>query len=267
MTRGVVIFAFNNEHIDYLALAAWSAVNIHRHLDVPVCVITDQTKIPTNYKFDHVVHAKPTDTHWRHFKDFATNATWYNGNRVDAYELSPWDHTVVLDADYVVASDRLRWLFDSNQDFLAHARAVEVTGTVNFDENNFFGRYKMPMQWATVMSFTRNPTAALIFDSMQMVRQNWRHYLDLYGISKKTYRNDMALSIAQLIVHGHTLSAPAIPWNLVSVEADHRLTQLEQDTYRVDFVTADKQSRWLTLNQDFHAMGKKHLGDIVANKI
>ena len=267
MTRGVVIFAFNNEQIDYLAMAEWSTRNIHRHLDLPVCVVTDQTTIPKNYTFDHVVHAVPTDTHWRHFKDFGTNATWYNGSRVNAYELSPWDHTLVLDADYVVASNQLGKLFEVDQDFLDHARAIEVTGMTSFNENNRFGRYKMPMRWATVMMFRRSQTAKLIFDSMQMVKQNWRHYIDLYGIPKKTYRNDIALSIAQLIVNGHRLEIPSIPWNLVSLEADHALTQLGTDVYRVDFVANNNKSKWLTLNHDFHAMGKKHLGDIVANAL
>jgi hypothetical protein len=267
MTRGIVIFAFNNEQIDYLSMAEWSTRNIHRHLDLPVAVITDQSSIPKHYSFDRVIHTKATDTHWRHFKDFGANATWYNGSRVNAYELSPWDHTLVLDADYVVASNQLGQLFEVDQDFLDHDCAIEVTGMNNFDENNRFGRHKMPMRWATVMMFRRSQTAQLIFDSMQMIRQNWRHYIDLYGIPKKTYRNDIALSIAQLIVNGHMLEIPSIPWNLVSVEADHALTQLDTDVYRVDFKTADNKPKWLTLNHDFHAMGKKHLGDIVANTL
>jgi hypothetical protein len=267
MTAGVVIFAFNNEQIDYLALAEWTTRNVHRHLDLPVCVITNQTDIPSNYTFDHVVHTVATDTHWRHFRDFEKSATWYNGSRVDAYELSPWDHTLVLDADYVVASDQLRTLFDVDQDFLAHRYAYEVTGLNNFDENNYFGRHKMPMSWATVMIFRRSQTAELIFNAMQMIRKNWRHYVELYGIPKYTYRNDMALSIAMNIVDGHTLSMPAIPWPLVSVDAGHPLTQLDQDTYRVDFVDTDDKNKWLVLNHDFHAMGKRHLGDIVANTL
>lgn len=267
MTRGVVIFAFNNQQIDYLAMAEWSTRNIHRHLNLPVCVITDQTAIPKNYTFDQVIQATATDIHWRHFKDFGIGATWYNGSRVDAYELSPWDHTLVLDADYVVASDQLNKLFEVDQDFLDHSRAVEVTGLNNFDENNQFGRYKIPMRWATVMLFRRSETAKLIFDCMQMVRKNWRHYLELYGISKKTYRNDIALSIAQLIVGGHVMNSPAIPWDLVSLEADHTLTQIDQDVYRVDFVTPDNKHKWIMLNHDFHAMGKKHLGEIIANTL
>lgn len=267
MKRGVLIFAFNNEHIDYLALAEWTTRNIHRHLGLPVCVITDQINIPSNYTFDRVVNATATDTHWRHFKDFDKSGTWFNGSRVDAYALTPWDHTLVLDADYVVASNQLNMLFEMDQDFLAHGRAFEVTGLNNFDDNNRFGRHHMPMSWATVMIFRRSRTAELIFNAMQMVRQNWKHYLELYGIAKKTYRNDMALSIAMNIVDGHTLTMPTIPWDLVSVDADHPLTQLEPDVYRVDWTTPDNKKRWITLNHDFHAMGKRHLGDIVANNL
>jgi len=267
MTRGVLIFAFNNEHIDYLSMAEWTTRNIHRHLDLPVCVVTDQTVIPEHFTFDHVVHAQATDTHWRHFKDFNKNATWYNGSRVDAYELTPWDHTLVLDADYVVASDQLGQLFDVDQDFLAHGRAVEITGVYNFEENNRFGRHHMPMSWATVMIFRKSRRAELIFGAMQMIRANWRHYLELYGIPKRTYRNDMALSIAMNIVDGHTLTMPTIPWPLVSLDADHQLTQLDTDTYRVDYITQPGKAKWLTINHDFHAMGKKHLGEIVANSL
>ena len=100
---------------------------------------------------------------------------------------------------------------------------------------------------------------------MQMIRDNWDHYRNLYGILKSTYRNDFALSIAMNIVDGHTLSTPAIPWQLASVTPDHKLTQISQDVYRLDFTTADKKSRWITLTHDFHAMGKHHLGAIVAN--
>jgi len=100
---------------------------------------------------------------------------------------------------------------------------------------------------------------------MQMIRDHWQHYRNLYGILKSTYRNDHALSIAMNIVDGHTLSMPSIPWSLATVVPDHRLTQLAPDQYRVDFVTAENKPRWVILTHDFHAMGKLHLGDIVAN--
>ena len=264
MTTGVLIFAYNNEHIDYLAMANWSAQNIRQHLNLPVCVVTDQV-VPDSYKFEQVVYATSSNQNSRWFADIDATVTWYNGNRSNAFELSPWDQTLVLDADYVVASDQLTQLLTIDQDFMCHGHAYDVSGQMSFDENNFFGKHRMPMNWATVMLFRRTKTTELIFETMQMVRDNWDHYRNLYGILKSTYRNDFALSIAMNTVDGHTLSTPTIPWSLASVLPDHKLTQLDPDRYRVDFVTQDKKPRWITVTSDFHAIGKKHLGDIIAN--
>jgi hypothetical protein len=265
MNTGVLIFAYNNEHLDYLALANWSAKNIRRHLNLPVAVVTD-IPVPRDYYFEQSIYAPAEGTSTRRFEDVGQAVTWHNGNRTDAYALSPWTQTLVLDADYVVASDQLKTLLDIKQDFLAPRLAYDVTGKANFDELNYYGRYKMPMSWATVMMFRRSPTAQSIFECMVMIKANWNHYRNLYGIGKSTYRNDFALSIAMSIVDGHTLTTPAVPWKLATVTHDHKLTQVTADEYRVDYVTASGKPQWLRLDRmDFHAMGKKHLGDIVAN--
>jgi hypothetical protein len=248
MTTGAVIFARNNEHIDYVAMAEWSAQNIERHLGIPTHIITDSA---------------PSDNA-RHFTDVGT-VTWHNLNRMDAYKLSPWDRTLVLDADYVVATDQLRSVLDCDEDFLAHRWAYDVTGCNTFEGLNWFGDVDMPMWWATVMVFNKSKSAELIFDAMAMIRDNWTHYRNIYKNSVATYRNDHALSIALGIVNGHTLNHNGIPWQLASLTPEHSLTLLDQDRYRVDFVNTECQARWIELRQDFHAMGKRQLGDIVAN--
>jgi hypothetical protein len=265
MTRGFVIFAYNSDQLDYLSLAAWSAQNIHRHLDLPVCVITDSDHIPDRYEFDQVIQAPRSGTGSRYFADLDATVPWYNGNRSDAYALSPWDQTLVLDADYVVVSDQLKCLFDADQDFLAHQQAYDVTEKDNFDELNCFGRYHNPMSWATVMLFRRSQQAELIFDTMQMIRHNWDHYRNLFGIVQSNYRNDFALSIALSTVNGHVSNQPTIPWRLATVTHEHRLSQIGPDHYRVDWLTADSKPHWINVTQDFHAMGKQQLGAIVAN--
>jgi hypothetical protein len=249
MTTGALIFARNNEQIDYVAMARWSARNIERHLGIPTHIVTDDA--PNNNS--------------RHFTDVG-NVTWYNHNRMDAYAASPWDQTLVLDADYVVASNQLKILLDLDQDFLAHRLAYDITGLQSFDDLNSFGKYKMPMWWATVMMFRKSKKAEIIFDCMRMVRDNWKHYRNLYSNPRATYRNDHALSIALNIESGHTLQTTDIPWPLASLTPGNRLSWAGEDQYRVEFNTTDKQSRWIMLrNQDFHAMGKQQLGEIVAN--
>jgi hypothetical protein len=249
MTTGALIFARNNEEIDYVAMARWSARNIERHLGIPTHIVTDNSR---------------TDSGSRSFTDVGT-VTWHNTNRMDAYRLSPWDRTVVLDADYVVATDQLRSVLDCQEDFLAHRYAYDVTGINMFEGLNWFGNVHMPMWWATVMVFNRCRQAELIFDAMTMIRDNWSHYRNIYKNSNATYRNDHALSIALGIVNGHTLNHASIPWRLSSLTPEHKLIQTSQDGYRVDFVNSTGSKRWIELRQDFHAMGKQQLGDIVAS--
>lgn len=249
MITGALIFARNNEHTDYVAMAHWSAKNIKRHLGIETHIVTDDSR---------------TDSGTRHFAGTGA-VTWHNTNRMDAYRLTPWDRTLVLDADYVVASNQLQSILDCREDFLAHRWAYDVTGCNNFKGLNYFGDVHMPMWWATVMIFNKSKTAELIFDTMAMIRDNWTHYRNIYKISNPTYRNDHALSIALLIVNGHTLNHAGIPWALASLTPEHKLSQIDQDRYRVNFTNTEGRARWIELRQDFHAMGKQQLGDIVAS--
>lgn len=262
--KGALIFAFNNDHIDYLSMARWSAKNIDRHLGIPTAIVTNEPVVGRAY--EHIILADTSGNNRRYFSDYDATVEWHNLNRMDAYQLSPWDQTLVLDSDYVVASDQLQVLLDCNQDFMCHRLAYDVTGLQTFDDLNVFGQYRFPMWWATVMMFRKSTQARLIFESMTMIRDNWTHYRHLYSNPNATYRNDHALSIALNIENGHTLTTTDIPWNLASLTPDHQLTQVARDCYRVNFVTADKRPRWVELTgQDFHAMGKQQLGDIVAN--
>ena len=263
MTTGALIFAYNNAQTDYVAMAAWTAKNIRRHLGIPVALVTDR---PTELKFEQVIIQPSDSDNGRWFSDYETNVKWHNQTRANAYELTPWSQTLVLDADYVVASDQLKTILSSTEEFLAHRWAYDITGLDNFSGLNYFGAYHMPMTWATVMMFRRGEHAQLIFETMIMIRDNWTHYRNIYKNSNGTYRNDHALSIALGVVNGHTLDHVGIPGNLASLTPDHQLTQLAPDHYRVDYVNSDQKPKWIELrNQDFHAMGKKSLGEIVAN--
>jgi hypothetical protein len=266
MSVGALIFAINNEGIDYLRMAAWSAERIHRHLDIPVCVVTDANTRGMKV-FDRVLDIEryEHDTR-RYFEDLDASVTWYNHNRCDANLFTPWRQTLVLDADYVVASDQLRLLLDSSEDFLCHRWAYDVAARPGHEDLNYFGRVRMPMSWATVMMFRKGAVADQVFGIMNMVKENWVHYKDLYGINSRTYRNDHALSIALNILSGHTGNQNAIAWNLASVMPDSRLSQISDDHFRVDYRAQDGRARWVDIaDHDFHAMGKKHLGDIIAS--
>lgn len=261
MTTGALIFAYNNDTFDYVRMAAWSADNIRRHLDIPVAVVTDK---PTDLGFDQVIiHACETD-HSRWFGDINRRVTWNNLSRPDAWNLSPWDRTLMLDADYVVASDQLACLLH-RQDLLCHRWARDAVGMDGFWNLNHFGKHDLPMYWATVIAFSRDKQAQRVFDCMKMIRDNWSHYKNIYQDPAKNYRNDHSLSIALNIVAGHWSRMDSIPWDLVTVLPEHRLRLIDTDCYRVDYRADDGRACWLEIiQQDFHAMGKQQLMSLIS---
>lgn len=266
MTTGALIFAFNNEQTDYLEMAAWAAQNIRRHLNIPVAVVTDSEDHGRNSAFDRVINATPATGGTRYFEDYKETVSWHNAGRTDAYALSPWDRTIVLDADYVVASDQLYHIINSDSEFMCHRNAFDLAQGDRLNELNQFGKSSLPMWWATVMVFSRCNTSQYIFDCMNMIKDNWQHYRDLYGIQKSTYRNDFALSIALGIVNGHTGKVDEIPWDLNSVLPDTAVSRFADnpDTYLLTYADQEKKPKQISFaGLDFHAMGKKHLGDII----
>ena len=87
LTRGALIFAFNNEATDYISMAAWSAKNIRRHLNLPVAVVTDDPATAALCKFEHIIVTAADTGGSRHFADYNANVTWHNAGRINAYEL------------------------------------------------------------------------------------------------------------------------------------------------------------------------------------
>lgn len=263
MTTGALIFAYNNESFDYVRMAAWSACNIRRHLGIPVALVTDR---PTDLPFDHVIIHDSTAKDSRWFSDIDQRVTWNNQSRPDAYDLTPWDRTLLLDADYVVASSQLAPLVShARSNLLCHRWACDITGQHDFRSLNHFGRYHAALYWATVMIFDRSSYARQVFDCMKMIREHWNHYKLIYHDRSKTYRNDHALSIAFGIVNGHYMCIESIPWSLVSVLPGMRVSQIALDRYRIDYKRSDNRAAWIEIaNQDFHAMNKQSLGSMIA---
>jgi hypothetical protein len=121
------------------------------------------------------------------------------------------------------------------------------------------------MWWATVMMFRRGNISQYIFDSMQMIRANWQHYRDLYGIHQSNYRNDYALSIALGLVAGAEQSVHEIFFPMLNVMPEHGLTCVEQDHYEVTYTNTEGRLKTLSwAGLDFHAMCKRHLEVIIA---
>ena len=273
MTRGAVLFAFNNDRVDYVSQAQWSAPRISRHLDIPVTLVTDQEPDNTSM-FDQVIIRASRSGGTRKFDHMNadSSATWFNRGRCRAFDVSPYDETLVLDTDYIVASDRLKVLFDSAQDLLCHREVLDVTDRKNFARDTRFGETEFPMWWATVLYFRRTRLSESVFDMMSMIEDNWYHYSRLYKFNQEPYRNDYAISIALNTVYGHLPAAvPSIPWPLFTSFYDVYLNQLEDDVFQLNYVRmVENQARHFRMilrECDLHVMNKPDLGKICGSRI
>ena len=269
MSKGCLLFAFNNETIDYVKLANSSALNIKRLLNLPTTIVTDKP-ITFEHVFEHVVLVdKPNHGH-RHFQDYEKTVEWINFERHRAYNLSPYDETILLDADYVVSSDRLNVLFELGNSFLCHKTSFNVSGQC-FDSLNNFGLYSMPMAWATVVYFKKDMISNNIFETMAMVQGNYNHYVNLYNFNHYPYRNDYALSIALNINSGHFINTDEyyIPWDLASVVPEDSIEKVNTDTYQLIYKklmnNKIQNARVIIKDRDLHVMGKKCLEEIYEN--
>ena len=267
MTTGVMIFAMGHG-IDYVSLAAWNAHRVRQYLDLPVCLVTDQDLVDP--VFDHVVQVASNPTiSSRYFADQNGLVAWHNHNRCDALDLSPYDRTLLIDADYVIASDRLRMITDHSADIMCFCTAYDVATGQDLVDLNYFGAHRMPMWWATVIAFSKTPVTRFVFDAWRMVRDNWHHYRDIYSIRDPLFRNDYAMTIALGIVSGHTLKVDSIPWKMATIlpGTEFKLNSAPWSEFQIFYRNTDNQLRTQNVfdSTDCHVMAKSQLTKIVSD--
>ena len=89
---------------------------------------------------------------------------WRNVDRHMAYELSPYDTTLVMDIDYFPFTDNLRQFLDTDYDFLISKQAYDLTNRNSVDHR----RWSMiDMVSATVLVFRKGAKAKRIFDMVK----------------------------------------------------------------------------------------------------
>jgi len=264
MSQGVIIFAFDNPAISYTEMADWNANRIQKHLNLPTTVITNSDR---KLQYANTIQvAAPKENGERWFDDLKETVAWQNKNRYNVYELSPYDQTILLDADYVVCSDQLRVVLDIDADILPMGSAYDITGVTDYSHLNSFGATNFNMSWATVLYFKKSCAAQLIFEMIELIQNNWDYYRYLYRIGQSQYRNDFALSIAMNTIYGNTGKWPVLPWRMASIDPIHQLSSQDNQTFKIQFQDNKKLRKHIFVQDtDFHAMGKHHLGDIVAS--
>lgn len=266
MSRGAILFAFNSPKYDYYAMAEFTAKRINHFLNLPVTLVTDQesTQCSTGYTFDKVIKIEPDKNNTREW------GIWINKGRFQAYDLSPYDETLLLDVDYMVNSDRLLKCFEFYDDFCCHdTTAFYMQPNA---EQEILSPYSFKTLWATVIAFKKTNRAKQIFDCIEMIQNNFDHYATIHNFLSSTYRNDYGLTLALRIVNGHTiLPRDIIPWNLLHTGKNTSIFSNNNEEFNTEFtVLFDNWQRgkikkeFITIKDtDFHVMNKDNFVELM----
>ena len=266
MTRGALLFAFNTPKYNYYSMAVYTAKRINYFLDLPVTIVTDIDSIPDkiNYNFDNTVIVNPDKNNKRDL------GVWINKGRYQAYELSPYDETLLLDTDYMVNSNTLLKTFEYSIDFCCHDTTSFLLRPGVPQE--YLSSYSYKTLWATVVAFRKTKRAEQIFECLEMVQKNFKHYSFIHSFLSSVYRNDYALTLALRIANGHViLPGDIIPWNLNHIGKDTWVYKNNELVNNTEFtVMGEKTHRgktrteYLTIkNTDFHVISKDNFMELM----
>jgi len=245
-SKGVVVFAINTDAVDYVKIADQTSRLVQKNLGLPVTLVTDGTATP-KFAYDRVVVIDAQGDNWRE-----GGVQWRNFGRHRAYELTPYDETILLDTDYLVLDDSLLTVFSTAFDYKLMHHNTNYMGAVY----ERMGETSLPFIWATVILFRKTQKSQLLFDLVGKIQRNYRYYRALYNIREGNYRNDYAFAIANNIINGYSLNeSQGILWPMLTIEDQIERTVLTDTQIRI----YHKDRAVVLPHQNIHVMDKAYL--------
>lgn len=232
-SRGALLFAFNTDTVDYELIANRASQLIEYHLDIPVTVITEQRSIQDNVR-----------------TGYKSGSQWFNKDRYSAYELSPYDETLLLDSDYLVFDKKLLKVLDTVEDYALTIHNQSPNGS----QDGTMGLFSIEWVWATAVAFKKTKKSKMLFDLVGRIQRNYAYYIKLYNLRETNYRNDYAFAIADNIINGYT-SSNGIPWSMITIENEINDIEISNDMLTV----REHEQAHVIPKQSIHVMDKDYL--------
>ena len=279
MTQGIILYAHNNRTVDYALMAVIAGGLAKKNLQVPVSLITDASTIAWMKEsnifnqaeglFDHIITVeRPATDNQRRLHDGQTGQMipFINTNRNTAWELTPYDRTLLIDSDFFILSNSLGEYWDVDADVMLGNAINDI-----YDDSRvgYLDRHVsdtgVKMYWATTVMFSKNANAKLFFDTVNYVKENYSQFADVFRFDSRQFRNDIAFSVAKHILDGYQqYDALSLPPVLSSLDKDilHGVNG-NTLTFLVDYKLINSYCAASISNIDIHIMNKQ---SVIRNK-
>lgn len=218
--RGMLMFAHNNGLFDYGKMAYASALGAVHHIDAPISLVTDEETwgnlldgYPRAEKlFDTPILIEHENKHQRHFglaDGSAKKALYHNTSRLRAYELSPYDETLMIDTDVLIQDSSLENVWGSSACIRMNQKISElILGGGNTQVK--LSDKSLTTFWATICYFRKCKVTEDFFALSKYVKEHYEYYGALYGFSTSIMRVDFILTITAHIMSGYVNEASSV---------------------------------------------------------
>jgi hypothetical protein len=274
MTNGVVIIAHNNRQVDYARMALISGGFAKKNLKVPVSLITDESTVQWMHEskiyekasniFEKIILVdRPVIDNHRVLYDGTEvdNVPFINSNRFSAYDLSPYDRTLLIDSDFMIMSDNLNNYWNVDEDVLISESINDIQGNRIGVLDKWTSETGVHLYWATAVLFSKSEKSKLFFDLVKFIKENYKYYADLFRFKSAQYRNDISFSIAKHILDGFEKSNMSLP-PLLTIQDKDIIEKIDDGKLIVCIKNLnDPDSFYLgsIKNQDVHIMNKQSI--------
>lgn len=270
-SAGVLIFAHNNDKIDYFKLSILSSILAKKKLNLPISIVTDPltlSKVKHNDYFlkysselDNIIEIDlPKKSNLRNYKndDKSYYSEFFNFSRSSALEVSPYQRTILLDSDYLTLSGNLRNFIDLNSDLLISKSYNDILGKSRIEYNNVYvSATGIDLKWATTVIFSKNDKTELFFDLVKYIEKNYFIYSRIFRFDSRLYRNDISFSLALHILNGYcSMKNYELP-SILSVLGTDSIFDVKDGKIFFLIDSSSNSNKMISLqNQDIHVMNK-----------
>ena len=202
MSKGYITIAQNSGDIDYVRQAYALALSIKNTQsevkDFAICV-EKKSDVPEKYKhvFDHIIEIP--------WGDAAEGEKWKIHNKWKYFYMSPFDETVVLDADMIFTSDVSGWWYylgtkDVHFTSTVHNYKGQTTGSNYY--RKAFTKNELPNVYTAFFYFKQSTAAAELFKMAEWIYNNWeRFYFEHFPKERpKQVSGDVVFALAAKIL-------------------------------------------------------------------
>jgi len=199
MSKGFCLLAQNNEKTDYVRQAYALALSLHKYNTGQKISLITNDKVPDEWQgpFDKIISIP--------WSDDAQDEDWKIQNRWKVYHASPYDETIVLEADMLILSDITHWWDELGKRelfFTSNVRTYRDELVTNRFYRKTFDANNLPNLYSALHYFKKGDKAKEFYNLLEVIVNNWQLFYGKYAPNEyqKWCSMDVSCALASKII-------------------------------------------------------------------